>query len=486
MTAVSLWMTEAQAEVLQKHLFPGDGKEAVAVALCGRAVAGDYAKLSVHHIECIPHAECHVREYGRLVWPTDRIVPLLYRAEREKLSIVKLHSHPGGYAEFSRADDHADTDLFECVTTWLPDAPHASVVMLPGRRFFGRSFTNQAPVQRLRLIGIVGDRIHVCSDSTNSSILGQDATHQVLGARTTNILGALRIAVIGASGTGSLVVEQLLRSGVAELIVVDDDVILDRNLNRIVNATVGDARTRRGKVAVVTRTSELVGLGTKITALPVSLLTPEAIRHVATADALFGCVDTALARAVMNRIATFHTMPYFDLGVRVNADGNGGIEYVGGAVHYLQPGRSTLQSRNAIDGERLRAEWLALTDPDALDRLRGEGYLKGTGDQRPVVMPLNMHIASLAVLEFLTRLHGFRVIADGDFATQSITVSHGFRFHEAEGAGPGPLFDNVGRGECRPRLGLPAFEAWLQRATEKLATAAEIDLPGDQEKVTVG
>lgn len=338
MSAVSLWMTKRQADVLQQHLFPGDGKEAAAVALCGRAMADGHTKLSIHHIECIPHAECHVREYGSLVWPTDRIVPLLYRADREKLSIVKFHSHPGGYPEFSRADDRADADLFESVTAWLPNAPHASVVMLPGQCFFGRSFTSNTGPQRLRLIGVVGDRINICPGSPAAPVLGQEATNQIFGAHTTSILGTLRIAVVGTSGTGSLVIEQLIRSGVAELIVIDDDIILERNLNRIVNATIHDVHAQRAKVSVVGRTAHLVGLGTKIIALPTSLLTPETIRHVAASDVLFGCVDTALARAIMTRIATFHTMPYFDLGVRIDADGSGGIEYAGGVVHYLQPG----------------------------------------------------------------------------------------------------------------------------------------------------
>lgn len=47
----------------------------------------------------------------------------------------------------------------------------------------------------------------------------------------------LSIAIIGCSGTGSPVVEQCMRLGAGELVLVDDDRIEDRNINRILNST---------------------------------------------------------------------------------------------------------------------------------------------------------------------------------------------------------------------------------------------------------
>jgi hypothetical protein len=297
--------------------------------------------------------------------------------------------------------------------------------------------------------------------------MGQQATRQVFGDLTTAQLAALRIVVVGASGTGSLVIEQLIRSGVGVLIVIDDDVVLERNLNRIVNATSDDARREFPKVALAERTAMRAGTGTQVIPIPISLLDADALCYAGSADVMFGCVDTTLARSVMNRVATFHTQPYFDLGVRIVADGAGGVEYVGGAVHYLQPGKSTLQSRGVLDEERLRAEWLALTDPESLKRLRGEGYLKGYAEQKPVVMPLNMQAAGTAVLEFLARLHGLRVVPDGDYASQGISVSHGVIFNTPEPRGKGPLSAEVGRGTTSPLLGLPGLEAWLNNSNRK-------------------
>lgn len=464
----SLWMTEAQAATLHRHLFPGDGKEAAAVALCGVAHAGDLAKLTIYQLELIPYADC-LRDPDRLIWPTDRVVPLLSRAEDEGLGIVKFHSHMGGPGNFSQADDASDRDLFDCVTAWLPHRPHASVIMLPDRAMNGRMFMGSEPARQLRMIGVVGDRISLNHPRKHLRALNQEATLQVFGELTVQHLVALVVVVVGASGTGSLLIEQLIRTGVGTLIVIDDDVILDRNLNRILNATAEDARLKRPKVELAARTAIAAGTGTKVIAIPTSLLDEDAIRNAAVADILFGGVDTTLARTLMNRIATFHTQPYFDLGVRIDANGEGAVEYVGGAVHYLQPGLSTLQSRGAIDCERLRAEWLVLSDPDSLKRLRGQGYLKGFADQRPVVMPLNMQIAGSAMMDFLARLHGFRIVPDADFATQGISTSHGLCFNQCELPENGPLATDVGRGTATPLLGLPALQAHLDVANKKAA-----------------
>ena len=57
------------------------------------------------------------------------------------------------------------------------------------------------------------------------------------GAGAMGILSSLTVAVIGASGTGSLVCELLARAGCQRILLIDDDVIKDINLNRILYAT---------------------------------------------------------------------------------------------------------------------------------------------------------------------------------------------------------------------------------------------------------
>jgi hypothetical protein len=146
---------------------------------------------------------------------------------------------------------------------------------------------------------------------------------QAFGAYTASLLARLSIAVVGCSGTGSVVVEQLARSGVGRLVLVDPDRVETKNLNRIVNTTVEDAKRSRHKVEVAADAVTRMSLGTIVEAIPHNLMTTKAVRRVAECDILFGCVDGAEGRLLMNKLASFYSIPYIDVEVRLDADGKG-------------------------------------------------------------------------------------------------------------------------------------------------------------------
>ena len=178
--------------------------------------------------------------------------------------------------------------------------------------------------------------------------------------------------MVGCSGTGSVVVEQLARLGVGRIVLVDPDVVEEKNLNRILNSGKEDVYLGRPKVHVLASAIARMGLGQEVIPLQKNLLTPEAVRAVAECDVVFGCMDGVEGRHVLNRLATFYLMPYFDVGVRLDADGAGGIDRIAGAVHYLQPGLSSLLSRGVYDMERVDAEAMRRTDPEMYRRWSGK------------------------------------------------------------------------------------------------------------------
>ena len=88
-----------------------------------------------------------------------------------------------------------------------------------------------------------------------------------------------------------------------------------------------------------------MGFGTEVLPIQKSLFDPECIAAIASCDVVFGCVDSVDGRYLLNRLAVFHSIPYFDLGVKLEADGRGGVDQVCGSVHYVQPQGSSLLSR---------------------------------------------------------------------------------------------------------------------------------------------
>ena len=459
-----LRMTGKQHERIYDHLFPGDGCEAVAVLLCGRRSGETQHTLSVHEIMPIPYDDCSVRKADQITWPTNLILPLLDKAERKNMAIVKIHSHPGGYAQFSYIDDLSDKDLFPSVYSWADsDLPHASTVMLPGGEIFGRLVSETRSFTPLDLITVAGEDINLWFNQPESDLPEfAKRTAQAFGEGTTRLLRKLSIAVVGVSGTGSPTVEQLARYGVGKLVLVDPDVIEEKNLNRILNSTGMDALLTTPKVEVQARAVEAMGLGTEIVTFKEDLTNLEAVKAVAECDVVFGCLDSVDGRHLLNKIASFYCIPYFDIGVKLSADGKGGIDHIAGTVHYLQPDGSSLLSRGLYNMEQVRAEAIKRSNPAAYKDLLEEKYISGVNEGAPAVVSVNMFYSSLAVLEFLARLHPYRLDNNREFAVNCMSLTQGEFYQEADGEPCGVNTKYVGRGDLEPLLNMPVFSETLK------------------------
>ncbi|MXZ17786.1 MAG: ThiF family adenylyltransferase [Rhodothermaceae bacterium] len=476
--SVVLRLTGYQHDALNSHLFPGDHCEAVAVALCGRRKGNDNTGrwgrreiLTIHEIFPVPHRACHLRKPNCVSWPTEPILPLLRKAAEHDLAVLKIHSHPTGYAAFSERDDAADIDLFPSIMGWVDDSgPHASAIMLPQGKIIARAVYDDGKGDALFVpvdaVMVAGDCIRIwrkneCNPKAASLAVPEFAKRhaQAFGEGTTMVLRHLSVAIVGVSGTGSPVAEMLTRLGVGELILVDPKLVEDKNLNRILNATKKDIG--RPKVNVLAKVLQHVGLGTHVIPLASDLFDPEVIRRVALADIIFGCVDSVDGRDLMNRLAAYYNLPYFDLGVRLDADGKGSVEAINGTVHYLQPDGSSLLSRKVYTLEDLSAAAIRRSDPAAYEQLQGENYLRGVREDRPAVISVNTLVASMAVNELLARIHPFRDYPNRQFATYRVNLNQARLMRDSETDACPILAPKVGRGDTSPLLDMPALSRQL-------------------------
>ena len=455
----SLSLTASQQEQLKAHLFPGDGKEAVAIALCGRRADVDTHRLLVHEIVPVPYECCSLRTPDRVKWSTDILISLLHKAAKRGLGILKIHGHPESCPSHSHIDDEADRCLFPSIYGWSEDDyPHASAIMLPSGRILGRTVSVKGEFEPLSAVKVVGDDLSFWyPEEENTEDVPEFAlrTEQAFGKGTYAKLKRLKIGVVGCSGTGSPVIEQLARLGIGTLVLVDPDRIEEKNLNRILNSTLEDARRQTLKVDVARRSIKSMGLGTEVFTYPKSLFNPEVVSAIANCDVVFGCMDSIDGRHLLNRLATFYLIPYFDVGVKLVADGFGGIDEVCGSVHYLQPGKSTLLSRNMFSEEQMRAAGLRRTDPEHYREQLKQKYIVGLQEDRPAVVSVNMCFASTAINEFMARLHPYKHDPNSDNATYTISLSQNRICSEKESKPYEPWCRYVGRGDTMPLLDMP-------------------------------
>jgi ThiF family/Prokaryotic homologs of the JAB domain len=454
---IKLRMAQCQHETLRQHLFPGDNLEAVAVAVCGRRKGDADHVLTIINIVPVPYDECKIRTADRVTWSTARLIPLLEEAATKDWAVLKIHSHPSGFDRFSTTDDDSDSDVFASVFGWTDSAhPHCSAVMLPDGRVFGRAILPDGRFQSLQSIMVAGDDIKFWTpDAERGTLPGFVQRHaQLFGAGTTQRLRQLSVAVIGCSGTGSPLIEQLARLGVGRLVLVDSDVVEIKNLNRIVNSTLEDAYLKRSKVCVLAKAIARMGFGTEVEIYAGTLISQEAVHNVATCDVVFGCMDSIEGRHLLNRLCVYYLIPYFDVGVKLKADGHGGIDEACGAVHYLKPDGSSLMDRKAYTSEQLRAEGLKRTDPAAYANELKAGYIHGVQEDRPAVISINTQMAASAVNEFLARLHPYRLDANAESAVLRTSFMQGVSYREPEGDRSGMFLKGLGKGDVKPSLGM--------------------------------
>jgi hypothetical protein len=166
-------------------------------------------------------------------------------------------------------------------------------------------------------------------------------------------------------------------------------------------------------------------------------------------------MDGVEGRHLLNRLAAYYLLPYFDVGVKLVADGHGGIDEAAGAVHYVRPDGSTLQDRRVYTSEQLKAAGLRRTDPKAYREQVKAGYIRGVEEDRPAVISINMQMASSAVNEFLARLHPYRYEDNSDFAAVRRSFIQGTEYRESESAPSGVFFRQLGKADVRPLLSMP-------------------------------
>jgi hypothetical protein len=243
-----------------------------------------------------------------------------------------------------------------------------------------------------------------------------------------------------------------MRLGVGEIVLVDDDVMEDRNVNRILNSTMDDVHRARLKVDVLADAIERAQLGTRVIRLPKNLWNPEVVRAVAQCDVVFGCMDTIDGRYLLNLLATYYLVAYFDIGVRLGPQ-KGHVREACGTINYIQPGRSSLMSRGLFTMKQVAEAGLRRNDPSAHTQQLNDGYIAGVVPQRPAVISVNMLAASLAANELLARLHPFREEPNSEYASVIFSLSSMELITEPENENCALLEKHVGAGDVTPLLG---------------------------------
>ena len=354
----------------------------------------------------VPDEAYLVRNDKALSIPSDGYIPALAAAESDKAVPIWLHTHPGSESSPIPSDhdeivDQELSDLFRLRS----ESPlyGAMVVARTGGHFcFSGHIESEHRRSDIDRMWVTGRRFRLEQNWLHESILPSDQFDRhirAFGGRIQEVLADMTVAVVGCGGTGSAVIEQLVRLGVRKFILLDPKALTKSNVTRVYGAFPEDIGSPKVELSAA-HVRRIAPDASVITSQ--SKITQErTARMLIDADLVFGCTDDNAGRLVLSRLASYFLTPVIDCGVLLSSDDSGRLLGIDGRVTLLAPGAACLVCRNRIDLQRAAAETLP---PEEHSRLANEGYAPALQGIEPAVVAFTTQVAAVAVGELLERL----------------------------------------------------------------------------------
>lgn len=432
--------------------------ECAAVLLARRIDTGAEVRLLGRSLHWVPQAAYCEQSSHHMLIRSEGYVGALGAAEKDGAVPIWFHTHPGqeGVPLPSPHDRQVDREICDLFQLRSGSGVYATLIASPrGENFvFSGEVTPEngetAPIDR---VWMVGDRWRLLPNFAGHVARPDaifDRNVRAFGPDIQSVLGDIRVAIVGAGGTGSAVAEQLVRLGVRHLLLIDNDTLSASNVTRVYGSTpqeVGQPKVdvvaaHLTRIAPELRCSTIQGMVT--------------VKHVAQAlrasDLVFGCTDDNAGRLVLSRLSTFLLTPVIDVGVLLSSDRAGVLTGIDGRITTLTAGAACLVCRGRIDMARAAAE---MRTPEERQRLADEGYAPALGQVEPAVVAFTTAVAAAAVNELLDRLIGYGPserptetllrLHEREISTNEFLPRQGHYCHVAQG--------KWGAGEEEPFLG---------------------------------
>lgn len=385
---------------LSQHLFT-DGDEHGAVILAGIAdgprgprLLGRELLLAADDRDYVPGT------FGYRALAPEFVRDAAVRAADGQLAYLAVHNHFGTTSVgFSRVD-HASHDR-----------GYPALLQITGQIVGAVVFTPQAAAGDIWLPN--GDRVELSEAVIPDNNLvrlrprpaavvtadhRRDRQARLFGDQGQQTLSQLHVAVVGLGGVGSMVVEFLSRLGVGHLALIDDEVVDETNLPRLIAAEQTDIGKLKTELAE--RNARRAHPEITIDPIPERVEHPDARRALARSDWIFLAADTDSARHWVNEAVHRYLIPATQAGVKVPVAADGAVGQIHSVTRLLIPGKTCMWCDGLINPTNLAV------DMHRLEERRLARYLDEV--PAPSVIALNSLAVAEAVNHFMlavTALH---------------------------------------------------------------------------------
>jgi len=398
-------MTYTTHDALAAHLLRDDHQEDVAFAIW-------YPSEGAERTSALIATPILPRDGDRLVHGNASFLPpYVERALAEAMAagggLAFLHSHGGPGWQGMSDDDVAAEQSLAAQAKSATGLPLVGLTLGTDGAWSARFWVKTAPRTYLRSwcenVRVVGQQLCVTwHPSLHPAPYFRPSLERTIsswGREAQADLARLHVGVIGAGSVGSMVAEALARTGIQRVRLLDFDGVEERNLDRLLHASLDDIG--RAKVAVLAEA--LVKSATannfEVEAFEWSVVEEDGFRRALDCDVLFSCVDRPWPRSAMNLIAYAHLIPVVDGGIQVGVTRRKTLKRADWRAHVAAPARRCLECLGQYDPGFVGTERDGyLDDPTYIEGLPTDHPLRANEN----VFAFSMAAASLEVLQLLT------------------------------------------------------------------------------------
>jgi len=386
-------------DAVEGHLTSGEGERFAFVHGRVLGTTSDGPIVEVIDVELI--ADTDVRSDATGWYISDAALDRVHNAAVSGgYALIEFHNHHRGPAGFSRTDESGLEPMASYVTDLLPGRPYGAGVYADGHVHVEYWTPTNADLERrtFRSVIVIGSQLRVVNAVPTAASDRHERQADVIGTPGTATMKKLRVAVVGAGGTGSHVSLALVYLGFTNVLILDDDIVETSNLNRLITATIAD--TGAPKNLITRRRMREVDARIEVTALP-GLRPDGADRELHDVDLIIGCVDHDGPRDRLNQIAVDTATPYLDIATGI--DTSSSPPTIGGRAVLVAPNGPCLHCLRELDPVEV-SRWTKDPAQQALDRRHGYGSVGAA----PSVVHLNGVTVHAAMAELIAWISGHR------------------------------------------------------------------------------
>jgi len=262
-------------------------------------------------------------------------------SKKKGLFHIHLHDYGQDYPRFSKTDMAGIPGIVTSAQSILPDQIHGMLVFTGNLANGKVLLPSQRSLTSVSKICIIGSPVHL-SFPKQPLKWNEDpryARQSFLGEVAEDLFSRINAGVVGLGGGGSHIVQQLAHIGIKNYTLSDPQTIdQDTNLNRLVGATLDDARSERLKYDIAKRVINGLHEDAEVCGSPSKW--QEIMDQFKACDVIFGCLDTFAARRDLEAFCRRYLIPYIDIGMDIAKSVGGHIMF--GQVQTSLPERPCL------------------------------------------------------------------------------------------------------------------------------------------------